>query len=71
MGKPTRSRANNGVAMPSPPVNFSPSSRVDTNEVARRAFELYSSRGGRDGHDLDDWLTAERELQATSKSLSL
>lgn len=31
-------------------------------EIQRRAFETYSARGRADGKDLDDWLTAEREL---------
>lgn len=29
--------------------------------IAARAYELYRERGCRDGHDLDDWLEAERE----------
>jgi hypothetical protein len=33
-----------------------------TEEIAIRAYELYQSRGGSDGTDLDDWLQAEREL---------
>jgi len=32
------------------------------DRVARRAYELYLERGGGDGRDFDDWLTAEREL---------
>lgn len=32
------------------------------DEIARRAYELYLSRGGAAGHDLDDWLQAEYEL---------
>jgi hypothetical protein len=32
------------------------------DEIARRAFELYAARGHEDGHDVDDWLCAEREL---------
>jgi len=32
-------------------------------EIARRAYELYVARGGRNGSDVDDWLTAEREVQ--------
>lgn len=32
-------------------------------EIARRAYEIYTERGGRDGYDLDDWLQAERELR--------
>lgn len=33
-----------------------------TDRVAMRAYELYLARGGSDGGDFDDWLTAEREL---------
>ena len=32
--------------------------------IARRAHELYETRGGQDGRDLDDWLQAEREIDA-------
>jgi hypothetical protein len=31
-------------------------------EVARRAYSLYEARGRADGGDVEDWLTAEREL---------
>ena len=30
--------------------------------IARRAYQLFADRGSTDGHDLDDWLRAEREL---------
>jgi hypothetical protein len=36
-----------------------------TDSVARRAFELFLERGAVHGHDLDDWLLAERQLSAT------
>ena len=32
--------------------------------VARIAYELYLRHGGEHGHDVEDWLTAERLLQA-------
>ena len=32
--------------------------------IARRAHELYETRGAQDGRDLDDWLQAEREIDA-------
>ena len=32
--------------------------------IARRAYELYEARGGEPGRDLEDWLKAERELEA-------
>jgi len=31
-------------------------------EIARLAYQFYEMRGRRDGHDVDDWLSAEREL---------
>ena len=31
--------------------------------IARRAYELYLSRGGEDGHDLEDWFAAEKEIK--------
>ena len=34
----------------------------DQSEVAQRAYELYEARGGEPGHDLEDWLRAEREV---------
>jgi hypothetical protein len=33
-----------------------------SEEIAIRAYEIFQSRGGADGADLDDWLQAEREL---------
>ena len=41
-----------------------PSHIPSESEIATRAYEIFLSRGGSDGHDLDDWLQAERELIA-------
>lgn len=30
--------------------------------ISTRAYEIYQSRGGELGHDLDDWLQAESEV---------
>ena len=35
---------------------------VNRVAIARRAFELWERRGRPHGHDVDDWLMAEREL---------
>ena len=35
---------------------------ADIEKVQRRAYEIYESRGRRDGAALDDWLQAEHEL---------
>ena len=39
--------------------------RPSENEVALRAYERYEARGRQDGHALDDWLDAERDLSVT------
>jgi len=38
------------------------SATITQEEIAQRAYALYEARGREDGHDLDDWLEAEREL---------
>ena len=60
-----RRRADNVLTMSSRDsgVNVLP---PDRDDVARRAFELYCARGCEDGHDVDDWLSAERELSAAA-----
>jgi hypothetical protein len=37
-------------------------------EIRGRAYEVYEARGRRHGQDVDDWITAERDLaeQATA-----
>jgi len=39
------------------------SATIDRDACALRAYELYLARGRADGLDLDDWLSAERELR--------
>ena len=34
-----------------------------TEEIERRAYELYVARGEVDGYDQEDWLQAEQELK--------
>lgn len=38
--------------------------------VQRRAYELFAGRGFENGHDLEDWITAERELCWPATELS-
>jgi hypothetical protein len=38
---------------------------MNHDDIERRAYELYESRGREDGRDLDDWLEAEREVRNT------
>ena len=36
---------------------------LSNDEVARKAYELYMSRGGGHGADFDDWIEAEKQLK--------
>ena len=36
-------------------------------QIEQRAYELYLERGCEDGHDVADWLAAERELTELSE----
>jgi hypothetical protein len=47
---------------PSPGTNET-SPEETGGDIARRAFELYCERGCHDGHDVEDWLQAERDLR--------
>jgi DUF2934 family protein len=55
-----------------PATESAPSARsagsVSDADIARRAFRLYCERGCQDGHDLEDWLRAERELRGATAS---
>ena len=44
--------------------------QVTHGEIARRAYDLFLARGCEHGHDLDDWLQAERELRGTLSTTS-
>ena len=36
--------------------------RPSRDEIARLAYDFYETQGRRDGHDIDHWLSAERQL---------
>jgi hypothetical protein len=46
-----------------PPAGDTMAGNTEPDRVAQRAYELYLARGGGDGGDMDDWLSAERELR--------
>jgi hypothetical protein len=37
---------------------------TDPDAIARRAYELFLARGSEPGHEVDDWLQAESQLNA-------
>jgi hypothetical protein len=36
-------------------------------QISLRAYEIYLARGCEDGHDLTDWIEAERQLSESTK----
>ena len=44
---------------------------VTERDIACRAYELYLARNGEHGHDIEDWLQAERELRQTVRSTAV
>jgi hypothetical protein len=36
---------------------------VTDGDIARRAYDRYVAGGREDGHDVEDWVEAERELR--------
>ena len=44
---------------------------ITKDDVARRAYELFLARGQREGQDVEDWLEAERQLEAESIAPSI
>ena len=40
----------------------------DFERISRRAYELYEQGGRQEGRDLEDWLDAERQLIAGSRT---
>ena len=54
-----------GGAIPnaSPATDWRRMTDVAHDHIARRAYELYEERGRERGHAMDDWLTAEHEIE--------
>jgi hypothetical protein len=45
-------------------------SEPDQQEIALRAYDLYFARGQADGHEMDDWIEAKRQLLEERNSKS-
>jgi hypothetical protein len=41
------------------------------HDIACRAYDCYLARDRADGHDVEDWLQAERELRTTPRSTAV
>lgn len=63
MAKP-RTKTQEDIESQTPPQNVGDTTAAvpDRDRIALRAYEIYLSRGAAHGAAMDDWLTAEREL---------
>ena len=59
-------KANSATHAESAETSAADSPRLE--EIRIRAYEICIERGGQPGHDLDDWLRAERELEPKARS---
>jgi hypothetical protein len=67
MNKPDRRQTAKVLTMPTV-VPDARSATMTDRDIARRAHDLYLARGCEHGHDVDDWLQAERDLRTTRPS---
>jgi hypothetical protein len=49
-----------------PKARIDAATNITESDIARRAYDLYLARGCTPGHQLEDWLQAERELREGS-----
>ena len=56
-----------GASIPKRPAAKKQNGHVPNNDdaVSRKAYEIYQSRGGDHGRDLDDWFEAEKQLRSS------
>jgi Protein of unknown function (DUF2934) len=72
MSKPQRKTKNIKLVTPEhQPSVAAENRRAISDDVAQRAYELFLARERVDGHDVEDWLEAERQLAAESMAFSM
>jgi hypothetical protein len=48
------------------PKSLAERASVTNSDIARRAYDLYLARECEHGHDVEDWVQAERELRRST-----
>jgi hypothetical protein len=73
MAKSAQRKTNDPVAVAAdrvPKARIDAATDISEHDIARRAYDLYLTRGSEPGHDVEDWLQAERELRSRSVEIS-
>ena len=71
MAKSTQRKTDDSVATASDRAStarLEAATDLSEHDIARRAYDLYLTRGGEPGHEMEDWLQAERELRSRSRA---
>jgi Protein of unknown function (DUF2934) len=63
----SRRKENRSIMSSQPEVSINPEIGPTREQIERRAYEIYLARGGQHGHDLADWIMAERELKTIAQ----
>ena len=63
LSKPKQNESIESEVVGTDPGEVSVGKSVRDEEIKRRAYEIYLTRDGQPGGELDDWLQAERELE--------
>jgi Protein of unknown function (DUF2934) len=66
-GRTTRLKANRTSPSPSQSITQAGSTPERLEQIRMRAYELFEQRGRKDGHNLEDWLQAEAEVNQQQK----
>jgi len=65
MPRPSKPTNGSPESSPKPSAAKKKNGHLSDEDVSKKAFELYQSRGGHHGNDLQDWFEAERQLRST------
>jgi hypothetical protein len=57
----------NGLTCVAATTHQAPTGPALLRQIAERAYQLFQQRGGSHGSDMEDWLTAEREVLAATR----
>ncbi len=63
--QPKLNKAVASQASPATVTASAPQVQASQDRIRERAFEIYERRGSKPGHDMQDWLHAERQILAT------
>ena len=66
MAKSATKNESVATAADRPPTSLAQPATATTSDVALHAFDRYLARGCENGHDVEDWLQAERELNGST-----